>query len=78
MIQSLGLPSGSSRAGCRVRIGLQALQLAEAVGPHGQVTGMDILPGLLAFGSEHAKRAGYAGRVTFCAGDNNRLPFEAD
>jgi ubiquinone/menaquinone biosynthesis C-methylase UbiE len=76
VIRSLGLPPGSHGLDAGCGIGLQAQALAEAVGPHGQVTGVDILPELLRFGSERARRAGYLERVGFCAGDVDCLPFE--
>jgi demethylmenaquinone methyltransferase/2-methoxy-6-polyprenyl-1,4-benzoquinol methylase len=51
------------------------LLLAEAIGTQGQVTGMDILPALLAHGQDLIHQAGYAGQVAFCAGDVSYLPF---
>ena len=75
MIQSLGLPSSSHGLDAGCGIGLQALLLAEALGPHGQATGMDILPELLAYGQDHVSKAGYTDRIPFCAGDVSRLPF---
>jgi len=36
---------------------------------------MDILPELLAYGQDLVSKAGYAERVTFCAGEVSRLPF---
>jgi SAM-dependent methyltransferase len=76
IIQSLQLPSGSRGLDAGCGIGLQALLLAEAVGPTGQVVGMDLLLELLAYGKEHTYSAGYQDRVAFCAGDISRLPFE--
>jgi demethylmenaquinone methyltransferase/2-methoxy-6-polyprenyl-1,4-benzoquinol methylase len=52
--------------------------LAEAIGTTGHVTGMDILPELLAYGEDLAAKAGLSERVTFRAGDVNCLPFEND
>ena len=75
LIRSLELPPGSRGLDAGCGIGLQALLLAEALEPHGQVTGMDILPELLAYGRDHVRKAGYADRVTFCTGDVSRLPY---
>jgi demethylmenaquinone methyltransferase/2-methoxy-6-polyprenyl-1,4-benzoquinol methylase len=57
---------------------LQALLLAEAVGLEGRVAGMDILPELLAYGKEHARKSGYSRQISFYAGDVSRLPFEGN
>lgn len=75
VIQSLGFPPGSRGLDAGCGIGLQALLLAEAIGIQAQVTGMDILPELLAHGQNTMRQAGYADRVAFCAGDVSRLPF---
>lgn len=75
VIQSLHFPPGSRGLDAGCGIGLQALLLAEALGPHGQVTGLDILPQLLTYGQDLVRRAGYAHRINFCAGDVNCLPF---
>jgi demethylmenaquinone methyltransferase/2-methoxy-6-polyprenyl-1,4-benzoquinol methylase len=58
---------------------LQARLLAEAVGPAGHVTGVDIDPGLLAHGETLAGQAGLAERITFRPGNMlDRLPFDED
>ncbi|TET97077.1 MAG: methyltransferase type 11, partial [Dehalococcoidia bacterium] len=43
-IQALQLPRGSRGLDAGCGIGLQALLLAEAVGPAGHVTGLDLSP----------------------------------
>jgi demethylmenaquinone methyltransferase/2-methoxy-6-polyprenyl-1,4-benzoquinol methylase len=78
VIRSLELPVGSKGLDAGCGIGLQALLLAEAVGPVGHITGLDILPELLVYGEEHARKAGYSDRITFRQGDVNSLPFETD
>jgi ubiquinone/menaquinone biosynthesis C-methylase UbiE len=78
VIRSLQLPHASSGLDAGCGIGLQALLLAEAVGPDGSVTGIDIDPGLLAYGRDRVSKAGYSDRVTFCAGDVSRFPFGND
>jgi demethylmenaquinone methyltransferase/2-methoxy-6-polyprenyl-1,4-benzoquinol methylase len=52
------------------------LLLAEAVGPTGHVTGLDISPDLLHYGRGIIERAGLAERIAFQAGDVRRLPFD--
>jgi demethylmenaquinone methyltransferase/2-methoxy-6-polyprenyl-1,4-benzoquinol methylase len=75
VIQSLQLPPGSHGLDAGCGIGLQAMLLAEAAGSQGQITGMDILPELLAYGQANVSQAAYANRITFCAGDVSRFPF---
>ena len=73
-IQALHLPRGSrgSDAGCG--IGLQAVQLAEAIGPSGHVTGLDLSAQLLQHTNLLAERSGVAERIAFRVGDMNELP----
>ena len=61
-------------AGCGV--GLQCLQLAEAVGPAGHITGLDISAEMLAYGREMVKAAGLSDRISFREGDVASLPFD--
>lgn len=75
VIWSLQLSARSRGLDAGCGIGLQALSLAEAVGPHGHVTGLDILPDLLAFGTDLVLKMGFSERITFCAGDVSCLPF---
>jgi demethylmenaquinone methyltransferase/2-methoxy-6-polyprenyl-1,4-benzoquinol methylase len=76
IIQSLHLPPGSRGLDAGCGIGLQALLLAQAVGPVGQIVGMDILPELLDYGNMLARQVSLSNRISFCAGDITRLPFE--
>lgn len=78
IIESLELPycSRGLDAGCGM--GLQALLLAEAVGAGGHVTGLDIMPELLAHGEDLVAKAGLSDQITFRAGDVSCLPFEDD
>jgi demethylmenaquinone methyltransferase/2-methoxy-6-polyprenyl-1,4-benzoquinol methylase len=76
IIQYLQLPHGSKGLDAGCGIGLQALLLAEAIGPEGHVTGLDIMPELLAHGEKLAEKASLAERITFRAGDVSCLPFE--
>jgi len=74
-IQDLQLPLGSRGLDVGCGLGLQSLLLAEAVGPQGHVTGVDIVPEFLEFGEKLAEKAELSERVTFRDGDMNRLPF---
>ena len=78
IIDSLQLPRGGHGLDAGCGLGLQAFLLAEATGPTGHVTGLDILPELLACGEDLASKRGFSGQVTFHLGDVSCLPFEAD
>jgi demethylmenaquinone methyltransferase/2-methoxy-6-polyprenyl-1,4-benzoquinol methylase len=52
--------------------------LAEAVGPAGHVTGLDISPELLRYAEGIVEKSGFAERITFREGDMYRLPFGDD
>jgi demethylmenaquinone methyltransferase/2-methoxy-6-polyprenyl-1,4-benzoquinol methylase len=78
IVQSLGLPPGSHGLDAGCGIGLQALLLAEAVGSKGHLTGLDILPELLAYGAAMVARAGLSERITFREGDVSHIPCEED
>ena len=77
-IQSLQLPLRSRGLDVGCGIGLQTLLLADAVGSEGHITGVDILPQLLAYGEHLVGKAGLSERITFREGDMNRLPFAED
>ncbi|GAB6096260.1 hypothetical protein JCM14469_25130 [Desulfatiferula olefinivorans] len=61
-------------AGCGV--GLQCMLLAEAVGPHGHVTGLDVSTAFLNRGEDLVKAAGLSERIAFLRGNVGDLPFE--
>jgi len=77
-IQALQLPPGSRGLDAGCGIGLQALSLAEAVGPAGHVTGLDLSPQFLVHAREIAEKAGLTERISFQQGDVSRLPFDDD
>jgi ubiquinone/menaquinone biosynthesis C-methylase UbiE len=77
-IQALQLPPGSRGLDAGCGIGLQALLLAEAVGPAGHVTGLDLSPQFLVQAKVIAEEAGLSERISFQQGDVNRLPFDDD
>lgn len=78
VIAALRLPPGSAGLDAGCGIGLQALLLAEAVGPQGRVTGVDVAPELLAYGRDRARQRGSTGSVTLVEGDVAGLPFDDD
>ncbi len=63
-------------AGCG--IGLQAALLAEAVGPAGHITGLDISPEFLLHAEATVNRLGLSEQIAFRAGDVRQLPFDDD
>ncbi len=75
-VQALRLTPGSRGLDIGCGIGLQELLLAEAVGPAGHVTGLDISPEFLSYAREIADKCGLAGCVSFRQGDMNHLPFD--
>jgi demethylmenaquinone methyltransferase/2-methoxy-6-polyprenyl-1,4-benzoquinol methylase len=77
-IQALRLPAGSRGLDAGCGVGHQALLLAEAVGPAGHVTGLDLSPAFLVHAGRLAEERGLSDRVSFREGDANNLPFEDD
>ena len=75
-IEALGLPEGSRGLDVGCGIGLQALLLAQAVGPAGHVTGLDQKPAFLDRARAEAERAGLAERCSFRQGDLRVLPYD--
>ena len=77
-IRALALPAGSSGLDVGCGIGSVSLLLAEAVGPSGQVTGLDTCSEFLVMAGKASARAGLSERVTFREGSMHSLPFEND
>jgi demethylmenaquinone methyltransferase/2-methoxy-6-polyprenyl-1,4-benzoquinol methylase len=77
-IRALQLRAGSHGLDAGCGVGLQALLLAEAVGPSGRVTGLDLSPELLAQAARIVGAAGMSGRISFEEGDVADLPFADD
>lgn len=75
MIASLRLPESSSGLDVGCGVGLQCLQMVQAVGEAGHVTGLDNSAEMLAYGAGMVKQAGLDGRISFREGDIHRLPF---
>jgi SAM-dependent methyltransferase len=76
IIQILQLPAGSRGLDAGCGIGLQTLLLLEAVGLHGHITGLDVLPELLAYGRQMVGKSGLSDQIEFREGNVDRLPFD--
>lgn len=75
-IRALQLPLGSRGLDAGCGIGSHTLLLAEAVGPAGHVTGLDLSPEFLAHAREVVKKSSLSEQVSFQKGDVNELPFD--
>ncbi len=75
-IHALDLPQGSRGLDVGCGIGLQAIMLADAVGPGGHVTGIDLSPEFRIYARDIAEKAGIPEQVSFREGDMNNLPFD--
>ena len=75
-LQTLRLPFGSRGLDAGCGAGLQAILLAETVGPEGHVTGLDLSPELLVHAEDIVQKAGLGERISFREGDVNKLPFD--
>jgi ubiquinone/menaquinone biosynthesis C-methylase UbiE len=76
LIRDLNLPEGSHGLDNACGIGLQAIILAEEVGPNGRVTGLDISSEILEVAGKIVDDTGMSERITFRQGDIAALPFE--
>ncbi len=77
-IKELNLPQGSRGLDAGCGIGSLSTMLAEAVGPEGHVTGLDISSDFLKIAKKNAEKAGMSSQVSFQEGDVTKLPFEDD
>jgi demethylmenaquinone methyltransferase/2-methoxy-6-polyprenyl-1,4-benzoquinol methylase len=75
-IEALELPEGSRGLDAGCGIGLQAILLAEAIGPSGHVTGLDVSPEYLDYGRDIIEQAGFSERISFHEGDVAKQPFD--
>lgn len=75
-IKALRLPLASQGLDAGCGIGLQSLQMAEAVGPVGHITGLDISPEFLAYARDIVEQAGLSRSISFQEGDVRQLPFD--
>lgn len=77
-IQTLDLSPGTHGLDAGCGIGLQAIQLAKAVGPGGHVTGLDLSADLLLHAASIVRETGLSERLSFKEGDVHDLPFADD
>ena len=77
-IRALQLPFGSRGLDAGCGIGSHTLLLAEAVGPAGHVTGLDLSPEFLVHAREIAEKSSLSKQVFFQEGDVNKPPFDDD
>ena len=75
-IEALELPTGSRGLDAGCGTGLQTKLLADAVGPNGHVTGLDIAPEFLRYAERTVRESGLSDRISFREGDVTQLPFE--
>jgi ubiquinone/menaquinone biosynthesis C-methylase UbiE len=76
ILSSLHLPPGSRGLDVGCGIGLQAVLLAQAIGPQGHVACLDTSASLLEIAKAAIAQAGLADRVSFRQGSWNHLPYE--
>jgi len=75
-VKALNLPSRSRGLDAGCGIGLQSLLLADAVGPDGHVTGLDISPEFLQYAGGLIAKSELSDRILFKQGNIYNLPFE--
>lgn len=78
ILAALCLPTGSRGLDVGCGIGLQAVLLAQAVGPGGHVVGMDASASLLEIARVLAGQSGVTDCVSFHQGDWNKLSYEGN
>lgn len=72
----LDLPKGSNGLDAGCGIGSHTLLLAEAVGPDGHVTGLELFADFATHAQGQAKLSDLSDRVSFRQGNVNKMPFE--
>lgn len=75
-IHALMLPTGSRGLDAGCGIGSHLVPLAEAVGPEGHVTGLDISTELLTRARGTVDNSGLSSRISLQEGNINSLPFD--
>lgn len=75
MIAMAGVQAGARVLDVAAGAGDQTLDLAERVGPSGEVVAVDLSPALVALGRQRARRAGLA-QVAWQVGDGEALPTD--
>ena len=77
-IRILDLPEGSGGLDAGCGIGSHTLLLAEAVGPAGHITGLELFADFVTHAQAQAKRAGLSDRISIRQGNVNAMPFDDD
>jgi demethylmenaquinone methyltransferase/2-methoxy-6-polyprenyl-1,4-benzoquinol methylase len=77
-IRLIGFPEGSRGLDAGCGIGSHTFLLAEAVGPSGHVTGLELFAEFITHAQKHALESSFSRRVTFRQGDVNAMPFDDD
>lgn len=75
-IRMLDLPAGSDGLDAGCGIGSHTLLLAEAVGPNGHVTGLELLAAFVTHAQAQANQAGLSDRISIRQGNVNAMPFD--
>ena len=75
IVRAIGLPEGSRGLDAGCGVGLQIPPLAEAVGPRGHITGLDILSEFVEEAGRNVAKWGLQKRVSLVQGDTHALPF---
>ena len=75
-LHALMLSTGSRGLDAGCGIGSHLIPLAEAVGPEGHVTGLDISPEFLNRARETIENSGLSSRISLQEGNINSLPFD--
>ena len=78
IIDDILLPIGSHGLDVGCGIGLLSLMLAEALGPKGHVTGLDISEDFIFLAEEILKKSKVSDRISFKQGDMYKIPFYDD
>jgi demethylmenaquinone methyltransferase/2-methoxy-6-polyprenyl-1,4-benzoquinol methylase len=76
-VRAQHLPPGSQGLDVGCGVGFQTRLLAEALGPSGHVTGVDLSPALLEYAEESLYTTDMADRISFREGNMHALPFPA-
>ncbi len=74
-IQALNLPSGSTGLDAGCGLGFQTVLLAEATGPDGHITGLDLSSEFLKYAENNARETEVSNQISFKQGNINTLPF---
>ena len=76
IIKTLKLPIISHGLDVGCGIGTQALMLAESIGSHGHITGLDIRREFIEYAREVVKNKGLSEQISFEEGNFSNLPFD--